>query len=64
MQLLRRVHEMVASVQSPDFQKIKTAALASKPPCSGSLPGIYQFALRSSLAGHCRHSMSHSFANF
>ena len=46
MQLLRRVHGMVASAQSPDFQKIKTAALASKPPCSGSLPGIYLFALK------------------
>ena len=45
LQLLQRVHGLIASADNADFAA-KKAALASKPPCGACLPRIYEFALK------------------
>ncbi len=61
LQLLRRVHGLIAAAGKAEFAQVKKAALASKPPCAQCLPGIYQFALKY-LA--CRLLLSRDFFSY
>ena len=57
LQLLRRVCTLLArhgAGSTPDYATVKKQALASRPPCGDSLPGIFKFALRQLC---CRHEV-------